>query len=131
MKKFGKQFKDETKKPDFDNLDFEMANLDILEENETYHIDYLWVNKDYGFGHSVSVIVPFKDDIIGIYLPSHVSNNVIEDFLKDEEFIKALHDDKLYLTVRTYEYETKGKKPQKKVGYSCEFFAKEDEEDEK
>lgn len=126
MKKFfGKQFDDNTKKPDFETMTFENVKLDDLDIDNDYKVEYLWVNKDYGYGHSVSVMVEHKGELTGVYLPSHLSNTVIEDFLNDEDFVAALQNGTLYLTPYTYEYESKsGKKKVTKTGYSANFFWK-------
>lgn len=132
MKKFfGKQFEDNTKKPDFETMTFENVNLKELDINSEYKVEYLWVNKDYGYGHSVSVMVDHKGELVGIYLPSHLSKTVIEEYLNDEDFVEALQNGTLYLAPYTYDYETKsGKKTVTKTGYSANFFENEVEENE-
>ena len=59
---FGKQFEDNTKKPDFDNMTFENVKLSDLDIEGDYKVEYLWVNKDYGYVHSVSVMVEQKGE---------------------------------------------------------------------
>lgn len=126
---FGKQFEDNTKKPDFDTITFETRELSDLDIDVEYKVEYLWVNKDYGFGHSVSVMVELKGELVGIYLPSHLSKNIIEEYLKDTDFVDALHSGTLYLSPYTYEYEVKsGKTTKTKVGYSANLFENEVEE---
>ena len=124
MKKFfGKQFEDNTKKPDFDTMTFENVKLEELDIEVDYKVEYLWVNKDYGYGHSVSVMVENKGELVGVYLPSHLSKTVIEEYLNDTDFVDALHSGTLYLTPYTYEYEVNsGKTTKTKVGYSANFF---------
>ena len=91
MKKFfGKQFEDNTKKPDFDTMTFENVKLSDLNLDNEYKVEYLWVNKDYGYGHSVSVMVEHKGELVGVYLPSHLSKTVIEEYLNDTDFVDAL-----------------------------------------
>ena len=130
MKKFfGKNYVDNTKKPDFETMTFENVNLEDLDIDGEYKVEYLWVNKDYGYGHSVSVMVEHKGELVGVYLPSHLSKTVIEEYLKDEDFVVALQNGTLYLAPYTYDYETKsGKKTVTKTGYSANFYENEVEE---
>ena len=126
---FGKQFEDNTKKPDFDTMTFENIKLSDLNLEGEYKVEYLWVNKDYGYGHSVSVMVEQKGELVGVYLPSHLSKTVIEEYLNDEDFVDALKSGTLYLAPYTYDYEVKsGKTTKTKVGYSANFFENEVEE---
>lgn len=128
MKKkfFGKQFEDNTKKPDFETMEFENVKLDALNIDADYKVEYLWVNKDYGYGHSVSVMVEHKGELVGIYLPSHLSKTVINDYLNDSDFVESLQNGTLYLTPYEYEYETtSGKKKGTKTGVSANFYENE------
>ena len=126
---FGKQFEDNTKKPDFDTMTFENIKLSDLDIDGEYKVEYLWVNKDYGYGHSVSVMVEQKGELVGVYLPSHLSKTVIEEYLNDTDFVDALQSGTLYLSPYTYDYEVKsGKTTKTKVGYSANFFENEVEE---
>lgn len=124
MKKFfAKNFEDNTKKPDFETMTFENIKLDALDIDCDYKVEYLWVNKDYGYGHSVSVIVEHKGELVGVYLPSHLSTTLIDDYLTDTDFVESLQNGTLYLTPYTYEYEVKkGKTTKTQVGYSANFF---------
>ena len=130
MKKiFGKNFEDNTKKPDFETMSFENVKLEELDIDGDYKVEYLWVNKDYGYGHSVSVMVEHKGELVGVYLPSHLSQTLIDEFLKDEDFTTALQNGTLYLYPYTYNYEVKsGKKTVTKTGYSANFYENEVEE---
>lgn len=128
MKKkiFGKQFDDNTKKPDFETMTFENVKLEALDIDGDYKVEYLWVNKDYGYGHSVSVMVEHKGELTGVYLPSHLSKTVIEDYLNDTDFVESLQNGTLFLTPYEYEYETtSGKKKVTKTGVSANFFENE------
>lgn len=132
MKKmFGKNFEDNTKKPNFDTMTFENIKLSDLDINGDYKVEYLWVNKDYGYGHSVSVMVKHKGELVGVYLPSHLSKTVIDEYFNDTDFVEALHTGTLYIAPYTYDYEVKsGKKTVTKTGYSANFFENEVEENE-
>lgn len=130
MKKFfGKKFEDNTKKPDFETMTFENVKLENLDIDGEYKVEYLWVNKDYGYGHSVSVMVEHKGELVGIYLPSHLSRTVIVEYLNDTNFVEALQTGTLYLTPYTYDYEIKSsKRTITQTGYSANFFVNEVEE---
>lgn len=132
MKKFfGNIFEDNTKKPDFDTMTFENIKLSDLNIDGEYKVEYLWVNKDYGYGHSVSVMVEHKGELVGVYLPSHLSKTVIEEYLNNEDFVDALNSGTLYIAPYTYEYKVKsGKRDKTEVGYSANFFENEVEENE-
>lgn len=123
---FGNQFEDNTKKPDFETMTFENVDLSELTIDGEYKVEYLWVNKDYGYGHSVSVMVDHKGELTGVYLPSHVSKKVINEYLNDSDFVDALQNGTLYITPYTYEYEAKeGRKKVTKLGYSVNFYENE------
>lgn len=123
IKFFGKHFEDKTKKPDFETMTFEIVKLSDLNIGGEYKVEYLWVNKDYGYGHSVSAMVEHKGELVGVYLPSYLSKTVIEEHLNDTAFVDALHSGTLYLAPYTYDYKVKcGKTTKTKVGYSANFF---------